>query len=166
MLRAKADSAGTLHELTADSGLSAFILFSSIAGAFGAAGQANYAAANAYLDALAGTAGYSACATSIAWGAWAGSGMASSTAAQQRLRGGGVATIDPTLAVTAMAIAVAADPACLVVADIDWERFARETPRARTRSSRTFRGIARTVPIKTADSADAPPSGRAWERWR
>ncbi|MFH8367652.1 type I polyketide synthase [Streptomyces sp. NPDC018031] len=124
VLRSKAEAARHLHELTAGLDLSAFVLFSSFSGTVGAAGQANYASANAYLDALAEqrrAAGLPA--TSVAWGPWADGGMAAQDAAGSRMERFGLPAMDPELAIAALQRAVDQDEACVAVTDIDWERF-------------------------------------------
>ncbi|WJD95489.1 type I polyketide synthase [Streptomyces antimycoticus] len=124
VLRPKAAGARHLHELTRDLDLDAFVLLSSIAGTVGAAGQGNYAAASAYLDALAQLRRADGLpATSVAWSAWAGGGMIDGEVADQ-LRRRGAPPIDGARALELLRQTVAHGGGFLVAADIDWGRFA------------------------------------------
>ncbi len=95
VLAAKADAAWHLHHLTRDAELDAFVVFSSAAGVMGNAGQANYAAANAFCDALAYHRRHRHQATSLAWGYWQGTGLTAqlSSTEQTRLTRGGLVPI-------------------------------------------------------------------------
>ncbi|MFJ5262506.1 type I polyketide synthase [Streptomyces sp. NPDC088387] len=125
VLAPKADAARHLHELTADHDLSAFVLFSSLTATVGGAGQANYAAANSYLDALAEhrrAAGLPA--TSVAWGPWGGDGMAAHGNVRSAARAMGMSVLDPGRALTALHRALDGGDTTVTVADVNWTVFA------------------------------------------
>nr|BAW35612.1 modular polyketide synthase [Streptomyces sp. RK95-74] len=125
VLRPKADAARHLHELTRGLDLSAFVLFSSMSATFGAPGQANYVAANAYLDALAEERRAEGLpATTVAWGAWAEGGMATDGVVAERLRQSGLPALAPELATAALRTALDLDETFSLVVDIAWGRFA------------------------------------------
>ncbi|THA34109.1 SDR family NAD(P)-dependent oxidoreductase [Streptomyces sp. A1277] len=159
-LRPKADAVAHLADLVLERGdeLAAFVTFSSLAGVLGGSGQANYAAANAFLDALMqqrraqGLPG-----VSVAWGLWeqpdAGPGLAAglATADRRRLAAGAVRPLTPeqgaALFDAALGLAGAHDDAVLVAARFDRARL-------RTTSSGLLRGLARGPARRAAAGAD------------
>ncbi|WTL55033.1 SDR family NAD(P)-dependent oxidoreductase [Nocardia sp. NBC_01499] len=123
VLRPKLDAALHLHELTADMRLSAFVLFSSVAALIGSPGQANYAAANAALDALAiARRGAALPATSLAWGLWANArGMAGELGETDlaRLERMGVGALSAELGLALFDRALGTDAALLAPVRLD-----------------------------------------------
>lgn len=127
---AKADAARLLDTLSRDMHLAAFVLFSSSTAWFGLAGTAGYAAANGFLDGLAqerAAAGYPA--TSVAWGAWQGVGMASDPAMWQD---GRVPSLTADTALAALDAAIGSGEASLLATEPTWH-FQEQTVTAASR---------------------------------
>ncbi|MFJ8888953.1 type I polyketide synthase, partial [Streptomyces sp. NPDC102402] len=168
VLRPKADAALHLHELTRGLPLSAFVLFSGAAGLLGRPGQANYAAANTFLDALAQhrrAAGLPA--VSLAWGLWGeASGMTGhlSDADLRRMRRSGIApmTNDQGLALFDLALTGRGDPgsdALLVPLRLDAQALRREqTAHGPEAVPALLRAM---VPAQAVPRAAAAPAGGA-----
>ncbi|WP_203794871.1 SDR family NAD(P)-dependent oxidoreductase, partial [Actinoplanes derwentensis] len=122
VFRAKVDAVRALAEVTREQPLTAFVLYSSAAGLFGTGGQANYAAANAFLDGYATTLRATGVpALSLAWGLW-DAGMGETADLARMRRGGilpltaeqGLAAFDAALGAGVPVIApLALDPAAL-----------------------------------------------------
>ncbi|MEY9835594.1 type I polyketide synthase [Streptacidiphilus sp. EB103A] len=123
-MRAKVLGAVYLDELTRGRELDAFVVFSSFAGAVGAPGQGNYAAANAFLDGLVerrragGLVG-----TAVAWGPWAEGGMADADGVGDYLRRRGLVGLEPAAGLAALERVLAGEEPVVVAADVDWSRF-------------------------------------------
>ena len=122
-LTVKVEGARNLDAALGDKPLDAFVLFSSGAGVWGGGEQGAYAAANAYLEALAQwRAARGRPATAIAWGSWGTGGMLTDDR-RVLLDRAGVRTMDPEPALAAMAAAVGAGEPSVTVAAMDWVRF-------------------------------------------
>ncbi|MEV6945302.1 type I polyketide synthase [Streptomyces sp. NPDC051172] len=128
VLRPKADAALNLHDLTEHLPLTAFVLFSSASGTVGSSGQGNYAAANAFLDALARRRRARGLpAQSLAWGMWAERSALTGTLDEvdlRRLARGGVAALSNEEGLSLFDTALALDEPALVPVRLDLARVA------------------------------------------
>ncbi|MCP4920538.1 MAG: amino acid adenylation domain-containing protein, partial [Proteobacteria bacterium] len=130
VLAPKVDGAWHLHTLTAAHDLSAFVLFSSAAGVMGGPGQANYAAANTFLDALAASRRQQGLAgQSLAWGLWEqqGVGMTAHLGAAElgRMSRQGLSPLSVSQGMALLDAAMAHPDATLVPVRMDLARMQR-----------------------------------------
>jgi acyl carrier protein len=127
---------GALHldEQTADQPLDFFLLFSSVAAVLGTPGQSNYAAANAFLDSLAGSRrGRGLRAISIAWGPWSDIGLAAERADRgARLLREGLGSLAPDRGLEILDKLLLGDcPPHVIAARLDVERWCGCHPAAK-----------------------------------
>ncbi|MEW2619203.1 type I polyketide synthase [Streptomyces sp. NPDC048106] len=156
VLRPKVDAAWHLHDLTRDHELSAFVLFSSAAATLGGAGQGNYAAANAFLDALAGhrhARGLPA--LTLSWGLWAqASGITGhlTEADHQRMARAGMAALDADEALGLLDTALTMPEPWLLPMRLDTKALRAQGDGL----AHLFRGLVRHAPRRGAATTGGP----------
>jgi hypothetical protein len=134
VLRPKVLGGWLLHHLLQDNTLDFFILFSSAGSVLGQPGQGNYAAANAFLDALAHhRQAQSQPALSINWGAWAGEGFADSVGGKRlaaRLALLGIGSIAPKQALEILGRVLGQRGAQVAAVPVNWKQYREFDPAA------------------------------------
>ncbi|WP_438024961.1 SDR family NAD(P)-dependent oxidoreductase [Sorangium sp. So ce233] len=158
VLRPKVDGAWQLYEATRDAPLAAFMLFSSVAGTLGSSGQANYAAANAFLDGLAAELrARGVPAMSLAWGFWeqGGIGMTAHLGAADlaRLKRQGIVPMAVAHGLRLLDRALERPDAALVPASLDVALIQRAASDHR-QVPPMLRGLVRVAPRQAAGAAN------------
>ena len=163
VMAAKVDGAWLLHRLTQHMDIDLFVIFSSATAVLGAPGQANYAAANAFLDGLAhDRRAQGLPALAIDWGAWAEVGMAARLDAPAQLTAQGILPFAPELGVQMLARCLAGSAAQVTAIHADWprvgERFA--TPLLRDLTTATATATAPKASVLAAQLCALAPDER------
>jgi acyl transferase domain-containing protein/aryl carrier-like protein len=128
----KIGGAWNLHSQTLDAPLDFFVLFSSAASVFGSPGQGNYAAANAFLDALAQhRRALGLPALAVNWGPWAEVGLAARPDRSQRLTRQGMISFTPKQGVQVMERLLPLDAAQVMALSVDWPKLLGSFPAGR-----------------------------------
>lgn len=155
----KLGAAELLAERVASQPLRVFVLFSSVAGWFGSAGQANHSAANAGLDALAASLrSRSVPAVSIAWGTVAQVGAAAQLGADIRVTSKGIDALLPAQALGVLEATIGGGHGCIAAVPMRWHD-ADPALRARAMFDDCH---AQARPTGRQDDTDAPPAN--WSR--
>ncbi|MBP2681998.1 MAG: polyketide synthase, partial [Deltaproteobacteria bacterium] len=135
VFRAKALGAWRLHEAFLGEPLDFFVLFSSLGSLLGQEGQGSYAGANAFLDALAYHRRASGrTALSLSWGPWSSLGFAATAGGAQvigQLSRRGIGELTGAQALEALSCAMGDGATHVLVAPVDWARFAGSLPPGR-----------------------------------
>ncbi|MGC7103121.1 SDR family NAD(P)-dependent oxidoreductase, partial [Amycolatopsis lurida] len=159
VLRPKVDAALNLHELTREYDVSAFILFSSLAGLLGGPGQGNYAAANAFLDALAlRRRAQGLPAVSLAWGLWEQTSELTGDVDVERMAANGIAPLTTEQALALFDAALLVREGVLVPARVDTAVL-----RSNARIPALLRGVV-GGPVRRASRAGSGSAGSLRQR--
>jgi acyl transferase domain-containing protein/acyl carrier protein len=162
VLPAKIQGAWNLHQATRNAPLDFFVLYSSVASLLGSAGQANYAAANAFLDALAAhrrAAGLPG--LSINWGPWSGTGLAvraESGGSQWARRG--IGWVPPAHGLACLGYLLDQPLAQAGVVPVDWTRY--QPPPHAARFVEAMRRETAPAPSGFLQRLAETPEGRQW----
>ena len=155
VLAPKVQGGWNLHALTRDRDLQFFVSFSSTAALLGHDGQSNYAAANAYLDALSHyRRSLGLVATSIDFGPWAETGMASADGLTDHFAARGLTRMGSVQALSALARALEDGATQIGVVDANWPRILAQYPDTRIPSH--LRSMKPTTTVEAGYAPDVP----------